>query len=123
MGFKDKLGEGEFSGSAASKAWDWLKSANVKSSKAKAGTKVKGGDRFAGTTSDSIVAPNGPEKGKKITTPKPKAKVAMKAPSRKPKMAAPKKASGKFNFGAEIARGFGGETAWEREKKKAGVKD
>jgi len=52
-------------------------------------------------------------------------------PTRKPKAASkpksvPKKSAAKkegFDFGAALARGFGGEEAWKREKKKAGVRD
>ena len=56
------------------------------------------------------------EKPKK--TPGNKAKQVAVPKSGRPKF--PK--AGKFNFGAAIARGFGGQSAWEREKRKAGVK-
>ena len=95
------------------------------------GTKVKGGDRFAGTTSDDTKKQKDPEQS--AMYPKAKAKTRSSRPKPASKPAAPKAAAPKegFDFAGAINRGFGQTSAtkvanmdradWEKAKRRAGV--
>lgn len=118
-------------GSMAGRAWDWLKKANVSPSKAAAKGKENARrsmmPKTAGYSGATGNVPKAPEKSAKmmagVTAPsKKKAAAKPPMPVKSPTKKAKSGGDG-FNFGAAIARGFGGETAWDREKKKAGVKD
>ena len=111
-----------------SNPWDMLEGgrnrANMGSSANAASAKVKGtvrntGAGYTGAKGSDATAPVKSAMMSAATAKKPP------MPMRKPKMAKAKAAASKsgFDFGSAIARGFGGDNAWQREKKKAGVTD